>query len=114
MTKRHLPLSAFLGPGAQWKGDLSFEGRVRIDGLFQGRIYSEELLEIGETGRVKGEVDVANAVVAGTVDGRLVVRDSLVVEASAVIRGELVVAHIKVLPGASIEAQVERLRRRKR
>lgn len=107
---RH-PLTGFLGPGAAWSGDLSFEGRLRIDGDFRGRIYSEDVLELGRTGHITGEVDVARAVVAGTVDGRLQVRESLVVEATAVIRGEVFMRRIKVAPGASVEAKVARLGR---
>ncbi len=108
---RH-PLSGFLGPGAHWSGDLSFEGRLRIDGDFRGRIYSEDVLEVGRTGRIEGEVDVARAVVAGTVEGRLQARESLVVEASAVIRGEIHMRRIKVARGALVEARVQRIGRR--
>ena len=31
---QQLPLNAILGHGAHYQGDLSFEGRVRIDGLY--------------------------------------------------------------------------------
>ncbi len=111
MANRRYLLSGFLGPGASWSGDLSFEGRLRIDGDFRGRIYSEDLLEIGSTGRVEGEVDVARAVVAGTVDGVLRVRDSLVIEDSAVIRGEVWMTRIRVAQGALVEAKVSRIGR---
>ena len=45
------PLTGYLGAGAVWSGDLSFEGRVRVDGTFKGRIYSEGILEVGASGR---------------------------------------------------------------
>ena len=104
------PLSGFLGPGASWSGDLSFEGRLRIDGRFEGRIYSDDILEVGHTGRIVGEVDVARARVAGIIDGTLHVRESLVVEATGLIRGEVHAARIRVAQGATIEASVTRLR----
>lgn len=107
---RH-PLSGYLGAGASWSGDLSFEGRLRIDGDFEGRIYSEDMLEVGRDGHIKGEVDVARAVVAGTVEGRLQVRESLVVEKSASIRGEIFMRRIRVAQGAAVEARVTRLGR---
>ncbi len=111
MAGKRPPLSGFLGPGATWTGDLSFEGRLRIDGSFEGRIYSEDILEVGNTGRIVGEVDVARARVAGLIDGTLRVRESLVVEGTAVLRGEIHTARIRVAPGASVEASVKRLRR---
>ena len=104
------PLSGFLGPGAAWRGDLSFEGRLRIDGSFEGRIYSDDILEVGRTGRIAGDVDVARARVAGVVDGTLRVRESLVVEETAVLRGEVLAKRLRVAQGASIEARVQRLR----
>ena len=110
MSSQRHPISGFLGPGASWSGDLSFEGRLRIDGSFEGRIYSDDILEVGSTGRIVGEVDVARARVAGVVDGRLQVRESLLVEETALLRGEVRVARIRVAPGASIEARVTKLR----
>ena len=59
---------------ATYEGDLSFEGRVRVDGLFRGRIFTEEILEVGEEGRIEGEVDAKILVVAGMVDGTIRVR----------------------------------------
>jgi cytoskeletal protein CcmA (bactofilin family) len=103
------PLAGFLGPGSSWIGDLSFEGRLRIDGDFRGRIYSDGLLELGRSGRIEGEVDVARALVAGRIEGRLQVRESLVVEETAVVRGEVFMRRIRVAPGASMEAKVKRI-----
>jgi cytoskeletal protein CcmA (bactofilin family) len=34
-------LSAFLAKGTNFKGELRFSGIVRIDGIFEGRIFSD-------------------------------------------------------------------------
>ncbi|MFH1465773.1 MAG: polymer-forming cytoskeletal protein [Pseudomonadota bacterium] len=109
MPPEELPLTGFLGPGAAFEGDLTFEGRLRLDGSFRGRIYSEGILEVGASGRLEGEADVARARIAGTVEGRLRVREVLTVEETAVLRGEVEVAHIRVARGASLEAHVKRM-----
>jgi len=111
LSKPRYPLTGLLGAGTLVEGDISFEGRLRIDGRFRGRIYSDDLLEVGEQGYIEGQVDVARAVVAGVVEGMLQVRDALEVESTAVIRGELVVARIRVAPGATVEAKVRRVGR---
>lgn len=98
------PLSALLGKGASWSGNLSFEGRVRIDGVFRGRIYTEDTLEIGEQGMLIGEVDVAVLVVAGTVEGSVRVRDRLVVETTGLLRGKVEARVLESRPGARIDA----------
>ena len=95
-----------MGPGTHWDGDLTFEGRVRVDGHFEGRMYTEDVLEVGTEGRIEGEVDVARAIVSGRVVGKMRVRDTLVVEATGVIQGHLDAAIVEIHPGASIDATV--------
>ena len=58
-----------MGPGTHYDGDLTFEGRVRVDGHFEGRMYTEDVLEVanlvaagcesGEVFALDEEVDVA-------------------------------------------------------
>ena len=45
---------AFLGKGAEFIGKLIFSGAVRIDGDFQGEIFGQGSLVIGEGALVKG------------------------------------------------------------
>lgn len=105
-TPEHEPLAAVMGPGARYTGDLSFEGRVRVDGHFEGRIYTEDLLEVGPDGHIEGAADVARAVVAGRLTGSIRVRERLVLEATAVVVGKLDVGVLDLRPGARVEAEV--------
>lgn len=108
------PLTGYLGAGSVWTGDLSFEGRVRVDGTFRGRIYTDDVLEVGPSGVVEGQVDVARAVVAGLVEGTVRVREHLQVESTGVIRGDLTVARMHTRPGARVDAQVTHFPRERR
>jgi len=90
-------------------GDLVFEGRFRLDGDFFGRIYSDDLLEVGASARIEGNIDVAEAIIAGFVDGDVRVRERLVIMATAEIRGELhTPERVVVKRGARIDAKVSR------
>lgn len=104
MTAR--PLAALLGHGGSFEGDLSFEGRVRLDGLFRGCLRTDDALEIGPGGRVEGEVHAAEVRVAGAVDGLLRVSRLLVLEATASVSGELRANRLEVQPGARLRATV--------
>jgi cytoskeletal protein CcmA (bactofilin family) len=103
---RDLPLNAVMGPGAHYEGDLAFEGRVRIDGHFTGRVYTEDILELGPDGVIDGEVDVARAVISGKVIGRIRVREHLRVESSGSIDGKLDAGVVQLLPGAKLSGEV--------
>jgi cytoskeletal protein CcmA (bactofilin family) len=104
--KGERPLAALLGRGAQFGGDLSFEGRVRVDGTFKGRIFTEDTLEIGEPGVVDGEIDAAVLIVSGTAAGKVRARERLVLEASGILRGQVDTPSLEVHPGGRIEATV--------
>ncbi len=99
-------LTGWLGPGAEYTGDLVFTGRVRIDGRLTGSVRTDDLLEIGRTGRVDGEVDVAQALIAGRVDGLLRVRERCTLLESAVIFGQVVTPWLDVRLGARIRGEV--------
>ena len=106
MSVDTVPLNALLGRGATYEGDLSFEGRVRVDGLFRGRIFTEEILEVGEEGRIEGEVDAQILVVAGMVDGTVRVRGLLRVESTGRLHGEVHTEKLVVREGGQVNAQV--------
>ena len=104
-AKLEPPLTV-MGPGTHWDGDLTFEGRVRVDGQFDGRLYTEDVLEVGTEGRIEGELDVARAIVSGRITGKLRVRDTLIVESTGVINGHLDAAIVEIHPGACLNATV--------
>jgi cytoskeletal protein CcmA (bactofilin family) len=100
------PLGALIGPGTHHEGDLSFEGRVRVDGHFTGRLYGEDILELGVTGVIDGEADVARCVLAGRFIGRLRVREHLVVEPTGRLEGSLDAGVVELRPGAKLSGPV--------
>jgi cytoskeletal protein CcmA (bactofilin family) len=106
MSSPEAPLSVVFAPDARHEGDLSFEGRVRVDGTFVGRLYTEEVLEIGETGAVEGEVDVARATVAGRFEGRLRCREHLRLTATADVSGELDIGILECASGARLRGTI--------
>jgi len=99
-------LSALMGAGSSYEGDLSFEGRVRVDGHFTGRIYTEDCLEVGVGGVVSGECDVARAIVSGRIEGTIRVREHLLVEPGGCVDGKLDAGIVEVMPGGRLEGTV--------
>ena len=99
-------LSALMGAGSHYEGDLSFEGRVRVDGHFTGRIYTEDCLEVGVDGVISGECDVARAIVSGRIEGTVRVRDHLLIEPGGLIDGKLDAGIVEVMPGGRLEGTV--------
>jgi len=101
-----LPLAALLGKGARYSGEMSFEGRVRVDGTFTGRIFTEDVLEVGEGGVVDGQVDAATLIVAGLAKGDVRARDRLVLQPTGRLEGRVDARVLEVRPGGQIDAHV--------
>ncbi len=59
--KRLRNLQAYVGKGVVFRGQLSYEGTIRVDGTIEGEIQTNDCLLIGE-----GAVVLAR-VIAGTV-----------------------------------------------
>ena len=106
MATPERPLAALLGRGATYTGEMSFEGRVRVDGVFRGRIYTDDTLEIGESGVVEGDIDAAILVVAGVASGGIRARDRLVLQRTGTLKGKVDAVHLEVHPGGKIDATV--------
>lgn len=107
MSSQDRPINGWLGVGAHYKGALDFEGRVRIDGWFEGDIRSPDLVEIGAAGRVVGTVRVAQALVGGRLEGELVATERVTLLDSAVVIGTICSPWLDVRPGAQWTGRVE-------
>ncbi|MFW5876693.1 MAG: bactofilin family protein [Myxococcota bacterium] len=60
-------IHALLGRGTEYEGKLTFEGRVRIDGIFRGQIFSDGVLILGDGADVQGTLEVGTLIVRGGV-----------------------------------------------
>ena len=60
----------FLGKNTVFDGVLKFEGTIRIDGLFKGRIEAPEgTLVIGEAARLESDIHVSSIIISGEIHG---------------------------------------------
>ncbi len=83
-------ITALLGRGTRFEGKLYFEGRVRIDGAFNGEIKSDDTLIIGDGAEIKAEIEVATVIVrGGTVHGNVRAKDSIEIHAPGKLIGNI-------------------------
>jgi cytoskeletal protein CcmA (bactofilin family) len=64
-------IKAFLGEGTDFKGILTFEGTVRIDGQMEGEIFTKDTLIVGESAVVNAEINVHTIAISGVVKGNI-------------------------------------------
>lgn len=96
-----------LGQGTKVVGDLSAKTDIRIDGELEGNLKCEGKLILGAKGKVKGHIDCQSAVIEGTINGIIRVKDLLQVKESAKITGEIVTDKLMVQSGAVFNVKCE-------
>lgn len=83
-------ICALLGAGTRYEGKLFFEGRARIDGDFDGEIYSDGLLIVGEEATVRGTIRVHTLIVhGGTLEGDVHATELVELHSPAEVRGDI-------------------------
>ena len=95
-------IKAFLGEGTEFKGVLSFQGTVRIDGRFEGEILGDELLVVGEQGVVRATVDVGTLVSNGRIEGTIRAKERVELLASSTVIGKISTPCLVVMDGATL------------
>ncbi len=109
MKKRKQPeeIKTLLGKGTCFEGELTFEGTVRIDGAFKGKIASAEAtLVVGTSGCVEGEVSVAALIVQGCVHGVATISGLSRLLAGSSFRGTLQTKELVVEQGGVLHGEV--------
>src|ERR1043165_3518778 len=90
-----------IGPDTHIKGEMMFETSACILGRFEGRIASKGELTIGDSAACKASIDATRIVVDGNIEGDIVARERLELNAGATINGDIVANKLIVAEGAS-------------
>jgi len=98
---------AFLGHGVDFKGILTYDGTVRIDGKFDGKIVTSGTLIVGETGLVTAEITAASVVCGGKIDGKIDAQKTIRLQATARVTGKLRAPKLEMESGATFSGQSE-------
>lgn len=85
--------------GTTIKGDVNSDGDLRFDGILTGNLVTKGKVVIGATGSVTGEIICANAVIEGTVEGKITASEMLSLKATAVIKGDISINKLAIEPG---------------
>jgi len=97
------PSKAFVAD-AELTGDFDFKGMVRVNGHIAGSVYSKTgTLIVDAEARVDAIIDVAVAVIGGTVAGDIVARERVELGPSSRIYGNIWTREIVIKNGAIFE-----------
>lgn len=89
-----------IGSGTTVHGDISSKGDLRIDGDIEGNLTSEARVVIGSKSRVIGNINAANAIIEGKINGNVIVAEVLSLKSTALIEGDIQMKKLIVENGA--------------
>lgn len=99
----HGTYNAILDQGSEFEGKLTFEGTVRIDGVYKGEIVADATLIVGETGKVYADVRVRTAVISGEVVGNVEASEKVELNAPGILRGNIKTPNLVIEEGVVFE-----------
>ena len=95
-----------IGPDASFKGELSFEKGLRLQGKFEGTIHSPGRLHVAREAKMQANVDAGSIIVEGEVNGNLTASDRIELKQSARYTGDLQASKLVVDEGAVFNGHV--------
>lgn len=100
-------ITTILGKGSAFDGKLTFEGAVRIDGVFSGEIRTDGTLIIGESAQVKAEIEAMTVIIEGEVHGDVTASGLIEIHAPARVYGNLATPSLEIEKGSQFEGNCQ-------
>lgn len=101
MKAKKTVVHTFISRDTKIKGELAFNGNIRLDNELEGNIVSSSgLLIIGDQALIKGDIQAEAVVIMGTVDGSIEAFDCVEVAASGKITGNIFAPNVNFEPGS--------------
>ena len=100
MPEMHGDSATVLGADAVFKGDLTFEKAVRIEGQFEGNIRSKGSLTIAEGAKVTAGVEAGSVRLEGECKGNLCATEKLQLMSTAKMEGDIRATRLEIADGA--------------
>lgn len=94
-----------IGAGSVFEGKLKTPGSIRIDGKVVGDIAAVQNISIGGTGDIEGNLTARNITVGGKLNGSVTAQEKLVLEARAVVKGDIRAAKLVIDEGAMFDGK---------
>jgi len=106
-VRAEAPRASVLGPTLRFKGELSAQEDLVIQGSVEGSITHTQSLTIGTDGSMKGDIRARVIIIDGKVEGDLYATESVNIRATAKVKGNVFAPRVGITEGAFFQGQVE-------
>jgi len=99
--------TSILGPTIQFKGELSADEDLIIQGTIEGTITHTQRLTIGREGIVRANVDAQMVIIEGTIEGDVRADKAVSVKETAHMTGNIKAPMVTIMQGANFNGHVD-------
>ena len=107
VAEDHAEITAFLGKGTEFKGVLSFEGTIRVDGKLDGEVVSTDTLIAGDEAFLQGEISVGTIISSGRIAGNINASQKVHILAPGIIEGNIRTPKLIIEEGVTFDGKCE-------
>ncbi|MDF2501467.1 MAG: polymer-forming cytoskeletal [Anaerosporomusa subterranea] len=100
-------VETIIGKDTIFRGTISSNSGIRIDGKIEGEITTSSDVIIGPTGIAEAQINARNAVVAGRVIGNVNITEKLELSPTATVQGDVKVGVLVIGEGAVYKGACE-------
>ncbi len=98
--------NSVIGEGSIFEGKFYIAGSLRIDGKFEGEIKTEEALVVGETGKVKTNIQAKEVLLAGTLIGDIDAKEEVRLSETGRMLGDISAPVLYLSKGVVIQGNI--------
>src|SRR5471030_481372 len=99
--------ASILGPTLYFKGELTAEEDLLIQGRVEGSITHTQRLTVGAQGTVKANIRAQLIIVEGTVEGDLRAEKSVLLKDTAKVWGNIFAPAVSIVDGACFSGNID-------
>lgn len=100
-------VNGLLDKGCSFEGKLTFDGTVQINGNFQGEIYSDGTLVIGNDAHVEGGIFVDTLVINGSVQGTIDAKTKIEMHVPASVIADIKTKNLAIEEGVVFQGKCQ-------
>jgi cytoskeletal protein CcmA (bactofilin family) len=101
---------AFVGKGVEFKGTITYNGTVRIDGILDGEIHTEGTLLIGEEAVLTAKVSAGTVISKGKITGDISAKEKVRLLSPAILNGSVKAPTLSMEEGVLFNGSIEMAR----
>lgn len=106
-TNKSDQVNGLLDKGCSFEGKLTFDGTVQINGNFQGEVYSDGTLIIGNDAHVEGGIFVDTLIAYGSVQGTIEAKSRVELHVPATIISDIKTKVLSVEDGVVFQGKCQ-------